>query len=216
MIQIAPSLLACDFSHLEQEIRMVEKAGANVLHLDVMDGHFVPNITFGPVIIEGIRKLTNLPLDVHLMIDKPEKWVNNFVIAGADWISFHIEATTEVGKTIKLIKESNKLAGIALNPDTELEAIIPWVKEVDFVVVMTVNPGFGGQEFIKEPLEKVRVLNQRDIRVEVDGGVKMDTLPIVLSAGADIIVSGSGIFRTLSPSETIKNFKEMSENVKTL
>lgn len=216
MIQIAPSLLSCDFSHLEQEIRMVEKAGANVLHLDIMDGHFVPNITFGPVIIEGIRKLTNLPLDVHLMIDKPEKWVNNFATAGADWISFHIEATTRAGEVIKLIKANNKMAGIALNPATDLEKITPWVEQIDFVVVMTVNPGFGGQEFIKEPLEKVKVLSQKGIKVEVDGGIKLDTLPIVLRAGAEIIVSGSGIFRTPSPSETIKKFKEMSENVKTL
>jgi ribulose-phosphate 3-epimerase len=212
-IKIAPSLLSCNFSQLEREIKTVEEAGCDVLHLDVMDGHFVPNITFGPVIIDWIRKVTTLPLDAHLMILNPEKWIKRFVDVGVDWISFHPESTKNIGEVISLIKEHKKLAGLALNPDTPLEVATPWLKDIDFVVIMTVNPGFGGQEFIKEPLKKVEILSNQGINIEVDGGVKLDTILEVIKAGAHIIVSGSGIFKTSSPPATIKRFKEIIKNV---
>lgn len=212
MIQIAPSLLSCSFSQLEQEIKAVEDGGAEVLHLDIMDGHFVPNITFGPVIIAGIRELTTLILDTHLMIEEPERWVKDFVHAGADWISFHYEATKDPGEVIKLIKENNKVAGIAINPDTPVEVIYPWVEEVDFVVIMTVDPGFGGQKFIREPLEKVKVLDKKGIKVEVDGGIKLHNVEEVVKAGAKIIVSGSGVFKTENPFTTVKEFRKIIES----
>lgn len=208
MIQIAPSLLSCDFSRLSQEIRAVEEGGCDLLHLDIMDGHFVPNITFGPVIIKGIRKLTTLPLDTHLMIEEPEKWIPTFADAGADWISFHYEATSSPEHVIKLIKNCRKFAGIAINPGTPVEAINQWVNQVDFVVIMTVDPGFGEQEFIRQPLEKVEILSKRRVRVEVDGGVKLNNIEEVIKAGAQIIVSGSGIFKTDAPALTVRKFKK--------
>lgn len=211
-IKIAPSLLSADFSCLGEEIRKVEKGGCDLFHLDIMDGHFVPNITFGPIVIKDIRKSTNLPLDVHLMIDKPEKWIDKFVSVGADWISFHIEATKEPKKVISIIKEYNKLAGIAINPPTPIEKIMPFINLVDFVLVMTVNPGFGGQSFIEEPLDKIRVLSKKGILIEVDGGIKLNNVKKVIDAGAKIIVSGSGIFNTPDSFETTKKFKEMIKN----
>ncbi|MCK4307239.1 ribulose-phosphate 3-epimerase [candidate division WOR-3 bacterium] len=210
MIELAPSLLSCDFSKLKQEIHTIEDAGCDVLHLDIMDGHFVPNITFGPVVIKGIRKLTKLPLDVHLMIEHPENWITQFASAGADWISFHPEATDDAGKVIELIKKQGKLAAIALNPDTPLEVVEPYLQELDFVLVMTVNPGFGGQSFIPEPLEKVEILSQKGVRVEVDGGIKLENVERVVKAGAQIIVSGSGIFKTEDPGATVRKFKELT------
>ncbi|MCK4353140.1 ribulose-phosphate 3-epimerase [candidate division WOR-3 bacterium] len=209
MIQIAPSLLSCDFSRLEKEIQTVEKGGCDLLHLDVMDGHFVPNITFGPVIIKGIRKLTSLPLDVHLMIESPGKWIEQFIDAGADWISFHIEAEKNPGPIFKFIKDKGLKAGIALNPKTPLSEIEPWVDKVDFVLVMTVNPGFGGQGFMPGPLEKIKVLSKRGIKVEVDGGIKLNNISQVVKAGASIIVSGSGVFKTENPGATVKKLKSI-------
>ena len=212
MIELAPSLLSCDFSKLENEIRTIESSGAgcDALHLDVMDGHFVPNITFGPVVLKGIRKLTKLPLDVHLMIEHPEKWITQFAEAGADWISFHPEATDDIGKVIKLIKKQGKLAAIALNPDTDLEVVNPYLQELDFVLVMTVHPGFGGQSFLPEPLEKVKILSKKGVKVEVDGGIKLENVERVIEAGAKIIVSGSGIFKTEDPAATVRKFKELT------
>ncbi len=212
MIQLAPSLLSCDFSKLKDEIRTIEEAGCDVLHLDVMDGHFVPNITFGPVVIKGIRKLTKLPLDVHLMIEHPEKWITQFVEAGADWISFHPEATEDIGKVIELIKKQGSLAALTLNPETPLEVINPFLKELDFVLIMTVKPGFGGQSFIPEPLKKIEILSQKGIRVEVDGGIKLENVERVVKAGAQIIVSGSGIFKTSDTESTVKEFKRIFRN----
>jgi ribulose-phosphate 3-epimerase len=215
-MQIAPSLLSCDFSQLEREIKAVENGGCDLLHLDVMDGHFVPNITFGPVVIKGIRKLTKLPLDAHLMVDTPENWIDKFVEVGVDWISVHIEATKKLEQVIELIKKAGKQVGIALNPKTPVEAVFPWLERIDFVVVMTVEPGFGGQEFLEEPLSKVKTLRDKGVDVQVDGGVKMDTLPSVIRAGANIIVSGSGIFKTENPAVTIKKFKGAIKDVTSL
>lgn len=211
MLKIAPSLLSADFSKLKQEIKMVEEAGCDILHLDVMDGHFVPNITFGPFIVRAIDKMTEIPLDVHLMITNPEKYSSEFISAGADWLSFHIEAMNSIQDTKKLIesiKERNVKAGIVINPPTPVDEIEPVINLVDFVLVMTVNPGFGEQELIPEPLDKVRRLKKLGVMVEVDGGVKEDNFTEVLSAGADILVSGSGIFKAKNPIEVIRKMKE--------
>lgn len=210
MIQIAPSMLSADFSKLAEEIQSVEQGGADLLHLDVMDGQFVPNITFGPVVIKGIRKLTKLPLDAHLMIDKPEIWIEQFAKAGVDWISFHIEATRQPKQVIELIKKNNKKAGIVIKPATPLENIMPFVKDVDFVLVMTVEPGFGGQEFMSEPLKKIEILSKQGITVQVDGGVNSQTISQVVKAGATIIVSGAGVFGAKDRSATIKELKNVS------
>lgn len=221
MIQIAPSLLSCDFSQLGEEIWKVESGGCDLLHLDVMDGHFVPNITFGPVIIEGIRKLTKLPLDVHLMIENPIRWVERFAKAGADWISFHIETAESSEQVIEIIKKLGKKAGIALNPDTPLKLLDPYLDKIDFVLIMTVNPGFGGQNFISHPLEKVKTLSKKEcmdrarpcLKVEVDGGIKLNNVKLVAESGANIIVSGSGIFHTPNPIATLKKFRRIVKNV---
>ncbi|MDD2890036.1 MAG: ribulose-phosphate 3-epimerase [bacterium] len=210
MIQIAPSLLSADFSQLDKDISMLEQGGCDLLHLDVMDGHFVPNITFGPVVIKGIRKLTKLPLDVHLMIEKPENWIQQFVDAGADWISFHIEATNKTEQVIEYIKKNNKKAGIVIKPATPLENILPFIHNLDFVLVMTVNPGFGGQEFMCEPIEKIKKLSKENIKIEVDGGINISTAPQVVRAGATILVSGAGIFKTKDPIKAIKELKNVS------
>ncbi|MFA5033770.1 MAG: ribulose-phosphate 3-epimerase [bacterium] len=210
MIQIAPSLLSADFSQLDKDITMLEQGGCDLLHLDVMDGHFVPNITFGPVVIKGIRKLTKLPLDVHLMIEKPENWIQQFSDAGADWISFHIEATNKPEQVIEYIKKNNKKAGIVIKPATPLEKILPFIHNLDFVLVMTVNPGFGGQEFMCEPIEKIKKLSKENIKIEVDGGINISTAPQVVKAGAEILVSGAGIFKTKNPIKAIKELKNVS------
>ena len=210
MIQIAPSLLSADFSRLEKDIRTVEAGGCDLLHLDVMDGHFVRNITFGPVVIKGIRKLTKLPLDVHLMIEKPENWIQQFVDAGADWISFHIEATSLHEQVIEAIKKNNKKAGIVIKPATPLETILPFIHKLDFVLVMTVNPGFGGQQFMSEQVEKIEILSKKNVEIEVDGGINILTAPQVVKAGAKILVSGAGIFGTDDPIKTIKELKNVS------
>lgn len=210
MIQIAPSLLSADFSKLDEEIKSVEQGGCDLLHLDIMDGHFVSNITFGPVVIKGIRKLTKLPLDAHLMIDKPENWIEQFLKAGVDWISFHIEATTQPKQVIEMIKKNGKKAGIVIKPATPLERITPFVRDVDFVLVMTVEPGFGGQEFMSEPVGKIESLSKNGITVEVDGGVNLATAPQVVKAGAKILVSGAGVFGTKDRFNTIKGLKNVS------
>ena len=196
-IKVAPSLLSADFSCLGQEIKSVEKAGSDLLHIDVMDGHFVPNITIGPVVVKHIRKITKLPLDVHLMIENPQKYLGSFISAGSDMITVHIEAASvfQIRRMSKLLKARGIKFGVSLNPATPLKKIKPVLGFVDFVLVMSVNPGFGGQAFISNALIKIRQLRSifsKDITV--DGGINQETAREVIKAGANILVAGSYIF----------------------
>jgi ribulose-phosphate 3-epimerase len=197
---IAPSILSADFSRLGEEIRAVEAAGADWIHIDVMDGHFVPNITMGPLVVEAVRRVTRLPLDVHLMIAAPERYIADFARAGADLIAVQVEACVHLHRSIQLIREAGVKAGVVLNPATSLGAL-EWVLEaVDFVLVMSVNPGFGGQQFIPSSLEKITRLREMiqarglSTLIQVDGGVNAGTIAAVAAAGADVLVAGSAIF----------------------
>ncbi|MDM8517523.1 ribulose-phosphate 3-epimerase [Desulfobacterales bacterium HSG16] len=210
MTIIAPSILSADFSRLKDEIQAVEKAGAQWIHIDVMDGHFVPNITMGPIVVEAVRKCTSLPLDVHLMIENPDRYIGDFAKAGADYISVHAEACTHLHRTVGLIKEHNVKPGVALNPATAL-CSIDWVlDELDFVLIMSVNPGFGGQSFIENSLEKIEAFRDivdeedYDILIQIDGGVNENTVESIVEAGADVLVAGSAIFNTDDYAEAIR------------
>ncbi|MBL7178921.1 MAG: ribulose-phosphate 3-epimerase [Desulfobacterales bacterium] len=212
---IAPSILSADFSRLGDEIRAVEDAGADWIHVDVMDGHFVPNITIGPLIVEAARKVTSLPLDVHLMIESPERYIKDFADAGADLISVQVEACVHLNRTIQMIKEIGLRAGVVLNPSTPL-ATIEWVlKDVDFVMIMSVNPGFGGQKFIPSSLDKVKDLrgmtreNGLSTLIEIDGGVNEKTIKNISDAGVDVFVAGSAIFGSSDYKETITRFRKL-------
>ena len=211
---IAPSILSADFSKLGEEIQDVEAAGAGWIHIDVMDGHFVPNLTYGPIIVEASRRATNLPLDVHLMIEKPDLLIPDFAKAGADWISVHAEACTHLHRTIQLIKSFGIKAGVALNPATPVSAIEWVLEELDFVLVMSVNPGFGGQKFIENSLDKVRLLRsmikEKNLKtlIQIDGGVNKKTIGTIAEAGVDSFVAGSAIFGSDNYKETIDTFFE--------
>jgi len=213
--KIAPSILSADFSRLGEEIRRVEEAGADWIHVDVMDGAFVPNITVGPFILEAVRKVTSLPLDVHLMIERPEKYISEFTDAGADVITVHFEACTHLHRTIQAIKEKGKKAGVSVNPATPLVSIKYVLGDIDLLLIMSVNPGFGGQRFIPSALEKIKKARQMvdkigaNVSIEVDGGVKLENIGEVASAGADIFVSGSGVFGTKDYKETIQEMKRI-------
>lgn len=210
---IAPSLLSADFSHLAEEVKAVEKAGAHLLHLDVMDGIFVPNLTFGPLVISSLRPHTNLLFDVHLMIIQPERYINVFAEAGADLICVHVESTFHLHRTISQIKELRKLTGVSLNPHTPLEVLDYILEDLDFVLIMSVNPGFGGQKFITSALKKIeklkKIILQRGLTtlIEVDGGINVETAPLVLNAGADILVAGSAVFGTKDYAKAISALK---------
>ena len=212
---IAPSILSADFSKLGDEIRAVEDAGADWIHVDVMDGHFVPNITIGPLIVKAVRRVTSLPLDVHLMIENPECYIKDFADAGADLISVQVEACVHLNRTIQIIKEIGLRAGVVLNPSTPL-ATIEWVlKDVDFVMIMSVNPGSGGQNFIPSSLDKVRDLrdltrkNGLSTLIEIDGGVNEKTIKNISDAGVDVFVAGSAIFGSSDYKATISRFREL-------
>ena len=201
LIKISPSILSADFSKLGNEIQDLEKAKADLIHIDVMDGHFVPNITIGPEVITKLRKYTSLPFDVHLMISPVHNFIKNFAEAGSDIITIHPEATNDLVSSIKKIKSFNKKAGVSLNPETPVEKVFPVLKLIDLVLVMSVNPGFGGQKFIKDTLDKVKILRKEiDIlklktQIEIDGGINFENAIIAKKAGVDILVSGTTIFK---------------------
>jgi ribulose-phosphate 3-epimerase len=200
-IKIAPSILSADFSKLGSEIQDLEKAKADLIHIDVMDGHFVPNITIGPEVINKLRKYTSLPFDVHLMISPVDNFIKDFAEAGADIITIHPEATNDLVNSIKKIKSYNKKAGVSLNPETSVEKVLTVLNLIDLVLIMSVNPGFGGQKFIKETLEKVKILKKEidsknlKTQIEIDGGINFENAKIAKEAGVNIIVSGTTIFK---------------------
>jgi len=201
MIKLAPSILSADFAHLGEQIAEVTRAGADYIHVDVMDGHFVPNITIGAPVVASIRRVTSLPLDVHLMIEHPERYISEFINAGADIITVHVEASAHLLSTIRLIKEQGVKAGVSLNPPTPLSAVDEFIHHVDLILIMSVNPGFGGQSFIPETLPRIanmrKILNNRKpgVELEVDGGITADNAPDIVEAGADVLVAGNSVFR---------------------
>ncbi len=214
-IKISPSILSADFSILGNEIKKLEDGGADMIHIDVMDGHFVPNLTFGPPVIEKIRKCTNLPFDVHLMISPVEKYIKDYASAGADIITIHPEATDDLNRTIEEIKSYSKKVGVSLNPKTPAKIIEDLLNKIDLILIMSVNPGFAGQKFMPEVLDKVKFLRNKidkeklNIDIEIDGGIDFKTAPLAIQAGANILVSGTTIFKgTNSISENIKNLRK--------
>ena len=213
-IKISPSILSADFSKLASEIQSLEKADADLIHIDVMDGHFVPNITIGPDVINKLRKYTSLPFDVHLMISPVDNFIKNFAEAGADIITIHPEATNDLSGSIEKIKSFNKKAGVSLNPETSVDKVLPVLELIDLVLVMSVNPGFGGQKFIQETLSKVKVLRKEiDLKkikteIEIDGGINFKNAKMAINAGVDILVSGTTIFK--------ENEGNLKKNIKLL
>ena len=218
-MKIAPSILSADFSRLSDEIQAVEGAGADWLHVDVMDGHFVPNITIGPVVVESVRKATRLPLDVHLMITDPDKYAPEFIKAGADWVSIHPDTVKDPVQSLREIRRLGAKASIAVNPDVPLEKVEVYFPYIDMVLMMTVFPGFAGQAFIEDVLPKIekarRLVGERrlPILIEADGGIKADNIERVVRAGAEVIVSGSGIFKTPNYAETIRKMRQAASGL---
>lgn len=218
-VHIAPSILSADFAHLADEVAAVEAAGADLLHVDVMDGHFVPNLTIGPPIVESLRKVTGLPLDVHLMVTNPDDSIAGFAQAGASYLTVHTETCPHLHRTIHYIKEHGVKAGVTLNPSTSLSALEEVIAEVDLVLIMSVNPGFGGQTFIPACLDKIRrarqLLDRTGSRalLEVDGGIKVENAAAVLNAGADVLVAGSAIFHSPNYADTISAFRAIAHEL---
>jgi ribulose-phosphate 3-epimerase len=217
MKKIAPSILSADFSRLGEEVGAVERAGADLIHVDVMDGHFVPNITIGPLVVAGLRKLTSLPLDVHLMIEKPERYIEAFAQAGSTWITFHAEVCPRLGQMIKKARQLKVRPGVVLNPSTPLKTLYPVVDAIDLVLLMSVHPGFGGQSFIPSTLKKIerlrRIIDQNHypLEIEVDGGIKAENIGEVSRAGGDIFVLGTGIFKTKDYAETMRRLRQETD-----
>ena len=213
-MKVSPSMLSCDFSNMQREIERITKAGADYVHLDVMDGNFVPNITFGAPIIKAIRKYSDLPFDVHLMIDAPHRYIEDFAKSGADIITFHIEAEKDVEGTIKKIKKLGVKAGLSVKPSTPVEKVFPYLKDLDLVLVMTVEPGFGGQSFMEDMMEKVKKVKSEikkeglKTEIEVDGGINDKTAKISSDAGADVCVAGTSVFKSLDICKAINNLKK--------
>ena len=209
MIKIAPSILSADFARLGEEVQAVARAGADYIHVDVMDGHFVPNLTIGPLVVAAVRKVTDLPLDVHLMIEAPDRYIADFASAGADLITVHQEAVPHLHRTVQLIKNLGKRAGVSINPATPASTLDVILDELDLVLVMTVNPGFGGQGFIASGLAKIATLRREidrrglTVELEVDGGVKIDNIGRIAAAGADVFVAGSAVFGSADYTATI-------------
>ena len=211
--KIAPSILSADFSRLGEEIAAVEKAGADLIHIDVMDGHFVPNITIGPVVVAALRKTTKLPFDVHLMIENPSNYIETFAKAGSDIITVHTEATYHLHRTVAFIKEQGVKAGVSINPATPLAQVEPILPDIDLLLIMTVNPGFGGQKFIDSVLPKIRKARELidavapHVQIEVDGGVNMENIGTIAGAGTDIMVAGAAVFGSGDYAQTIGKMK---------
>jgi ribulose-phosphate 3-epimerase len=219
MIKIAPSILSADFSSLGEQVKLVEEAGAEYLHLDIMDGHFVPNISFGPGLVAALRKKSNMIFDVHLMIENPDYYIADFIAAGADIITVHAESGRHLHRTLQLIKSKGIKAGVSLNPHTSpgcLEYVMPMI---DLVLVMSVNPGFGGQEFIMESLPKIKLIKETiesfssKAEIQVDGGITIQTAPLVSAAGATVLVAGSAIFNSPDPALAVNQIRKAAESV---
>ena len=219
MIRLAPSILSANFAALADDIRKVEEAGAQLLHVDVMDGHFVPNITIGPPVVKSIRKVTKLPLDVHLMISDPDKYIPAFADAGANILTIHAEATVHLDRTLNFIRSQNVLAGVSLNPATPVSVVQHVLGLADMLLIMSVNPGFGGQKFIPYTVEKIRqarqIIEERNYRcvIEVDGGIDDATVPEVVKAGAEVLVSGSAIFHAPDPGRKVRELLELASSL---
>ncbi len=214
MIRIAPSILASDFSKLGEEIVRVEKAGADIIHIDIMDGHFVPNISVGPVVVQSLRKVTKLPFDVHLMIENPDRYINQFIEAGANMISVHAEGNNNLHRTLQLIGNGGARPAVALNPATPLSVLDSILNDIDMVLIMTVNPGFGGQQYLESMTDKVRALRQMAVQrcikldIEVDGGIDTENIHMITEAGANIIVAGSTIYNAADAAEIIHGLRQ--------
>ena len=213
MRNISPSILSADFTDIKNQIKAVEDAGANRLHIDVMDGHFVPNLTFGPFIIKQLRKITDIHFETHLMIKDPHKYLQDYIDAGSDTLIFHYEASTDIDRDIKIIKDNNVLAGIAINPDTDPDVLKPYINNIDYILIMSVHPGFGGQSFIQDTLDSMRKLSElrknREFLIGVDGGVNLKTINAVYNTGVDITIVGSGLYKA-------PNIKERFDELMTI